>query len=383
VPRGVPGGHVAGALAGLDPGGTCGYGAETMLPFPDRWHGVTDVEQRSRQRYVDLFVNEDTRATFLLRSAVVRWIRDFFHGRDYVEVETPMMQLIPGGAAARPFVTHHNALDLELYLRIAPELYLKRLVVGGMERVFEINRNFRNEGVSVKHNPEFTMLEFYEAWATHEDLIELTEDLLGGLVPAVCGGATSVPYGEHVLDFAPPYRRADMDLLISEQTGLTRAQLRDVGAMADWWCAHKPSADRDALPKTMGRFWELLFDALVEHTLIQPTFVTGFPTEISPLSRKNDADPAIVDRFELYVAGREIGNAFSELNDPVDQAARFAEQAAARDAGDEEGMYFDHDYVRALVVRHAVRPRERASASTAWSCCWPTRPRFGTCSSSR
>jgi lysyl-tRNA synthetase class 2 len=321
---------------------------KTLLPFPDRWHGMTDIEQRSRQRHVDLFMNDDTREVFRKRSAIVRYLRDFFHARGFVEVETPMMQSIPGGANARPFVTHHNALGIDLFLRIAPELYLKRLVVGGVERVFEINRNFRNEGISVKHNPEFTMLEFYQAWATHEDLMDLTEELLVGLVPAVCGGATVVPYGDATIDFTPPYRRADMDLLISEQTGLDRAALRDVDAMRAFWLAKRPGADPDALPKTAGRFWELLFDAHVEHTLRNPTFVTGFPIEISPLSRRNDADPTIADRFELYVAGREIANAFSELNDPVDQAGRFADQVKAREAGDEEGMLFDHDYIRAL-----------------------------------
>jgi lysyl-tRNA synthetase class 2 len=320
---------------------------KTLLPFPDRWHGLTDVEQRSRQRYVDLFMNDDTKDVFLKRSAIVRYLRDFFHARDFVEVETPMMQVIPGGANARPFVTHHNTLDLDLYLRVAPELYLKRLVVGGMERVFEINRCFRNEGVSVKHNPEFTTLEFYQAWATHEDLMNLTEELLGGLVQHVCG-ATVVPFGDATLDFTPPYRRASMDELIAEQTGLTRAQLRDVDAMCAHWLATHPNAVAEGLPKTMGRFWELLFDAHVEHTLVNPTFVTGFPTEISPLSRKNDADPALAERFEVYAAGREIGNAFSELNDPVDQAARFAEQVQAREGGDEEGMYYDQDYIRAL-----------------------------------
>jgi lysyl-tRNA synthetase class 2 len=321
---------------------------KTLLPFPDRWHGVTDVEQRSRQRYVDLFLHDDTREVFRKRSAIVRWLRDFFHARDFVEVETPMMQAIPGGANARPFVTHHNALGIELYLRIAPELFLKRLVVGGMERVFEINRNFRNEGISVKHNPEFTMLEFYQAWATHEDLMVLTEEMLTGLVPAVCDGATRVPFGDKEIDFAPPYRRADMDLLISERTGLSRAALRDLEAMRAFWIASRPGADAAALPKTVGRFWELLFDAHVEQTLVNPTFVTGFPIEISPLSRRNDQDPTIADRFELYVAGREIANAFSELNDPVDQAARFHDQVAARAAGDDEGMHFDHDYIRAL-----------------------------------
>jgi len=320
---------------------------KTMLPFPDRWHSVTDIETRSRQRYVDLFMNADTREVFRKRSAVLRYLRDFFHAREFVEVETPMLQPIPGGANARPFVTHHNALDMELYLRIAPELFLKRLVVGGMERVFEINRSFRNEGVSVKHNPEFTMLEFYQAWATWTDLMDLTEELLVGLVDEVVGSRT-LTFGEHTIDFSPPFRRADMDELIAEQTSLTREQLADAEAIEAWWRANRRVADDEALPTSRGKWWELLFDEYVEPTLVDPTFVTGFPTEISPLSRRNDDEPDRVDRFELVVATWEIANAFSELNDPVDQARRFADQVQARDAGDEEGMYFDHDYIRAL-----------------------------------
>ncbi len=319
--------------------------AKTLTPFPDRWHGLSDVELRSRQRYVDLMMSDESREVFRRRSKIVAFIRDFFHRRDFLEVETPMMQVIPGGANARPFVTHHNALDIDLYLRVAPELYLKRLVVGGFERVFEINRNFRNEGVSTRHNPEFTMLEFYLAWATHEDLIRLTEELLAELVPAVTGGSR-VPFGDQEIDFSRPFRRGDMDELVAEKTGLSRAQLRDVEAMRAFWIANQDS--RKDLPTSMGRWWELLFETYVEQTLVNPTFVTGFPTEISPLARKSDADPAVVDRFELYAAGREIANAFSELNDPVDQAARFQAQVDARAAGDEEGMHFDADYIRAL-----------------------------------
>ncbi|MCB9686974.1 MAG: lysine--tRNA ligase [Alphaproteobacteria bacterium] len=320
--------------------------AKAMTPFPDKWHGFQDTELRSRQRYVDLFMNEESREVFRRRSRIVSFIRDFFHARDYLEVETPMMQVIPGGANARPFVTHHNALDIDLYLRIAPELYLKRLVVGGFERVFEINRNFRNEGVSTRHNPEFTMLEFYQAWATYEDLIALTEELLSALVPEVCGSSV-VPFGDLRIDFTAPFRRADMDELIAEKTGLSRGDLRDPATIRAWWLA-SGRADSDELPTTMGRWWELLFEELVEQTLVNPTFVTGFPTEISPLSRRNDADPTVVDRFELIVAGREIANAFSELNDPVDQAQRFEAQVRARESGDEEGMLFDADYIRAL-----------------------------------
>jgi len=321
--------------------------AKCMQPFPDRYHSVTDVEMRSRQRYVDLFMNAETRDTFRKRSRVVRYLREFFESREFLEVETPMMQVIPGGAAARPFVTHHNTLDMDLYLRIAPELYLKRLVVGGFERVFEINRNFRNEGVSVKHNPEFTMLEFYQAWATHSDLMDLTEELISGVVQEV-NGSLQVRFGELDIDFTPPFRRADMDELIAEKIDLTRAQLADPAEMEAWWRAHHKVADDASLPPNRGKWWELLFDEYVEHTLVNPTFVTGFPTEISPLSRRNDEDPSRVDRFELVVATWELANAFSELNDPIDQAARFADQAKARDAGDEEGMFFDEDYVRAL-----------------------------------
>jgi lysyl-tRNA synthetase, class II len=322
--------------------------SKVMTSFPDQWHGLQDIELRSRQRYVDLLLNEHTREVFRKRSAIVKWIRDFFAARDYLEVETPMMHVIPGGALARPFVTHHNALDLELYLRIAPELYLKRLVVGGFERVFELNRVFRNEGISVRHNPEFTMLEFYQAWATWEDLVTLTEELLSGLVLAICG-SHRIPYGDLDLDFTPPFRKAGMDELITEATGLSRDDLRDVAKMTAFWTQrHGPPAGGKALPTTMGRWWELLFEHHVEPSLVQPTFVTRFPTEISPLSRRNDEDPTIADRFELFVARRELANGFSELNDPVDQAERFAEQARGREAGDDEAMYFDDDYVRAL-----------------------------------
>ncbi|MEQ1500659.1 MAG: lysine--tRNA ligase [Myxococcota bacterium] len=319
--------------------------AKILTPFPDRWHGVADVELRSRQRYVDLFLNEDTRETFRRRSAIVRYVREYFHGREFLEVETPMMQAIPGGATARPFVTHHNALDIDLYLRIAPELYLKRLVVGGLERVFEINKNFRNEGLSFKHNPEFTMLEFYQAWATWHDLVDLTEDLLQGLVQAVCG-TRIVTYGERTIDFTGPYRRASMEELVREATGL--ADVRDGERIRAWWAASGGIPVPDPWPQTIGRCWEAVYDAFVEHALIQPTFVTHHPTEISPLSRRNDQDPTVVDRFELVIAGREIANGFSELNDPVDQADRFAAQARAREAGDAESMHFDEDYVRAL-----------------------------------
>ncbi len=321
--------------------------SKILRPFPDRWHGVTDVEKRSRQRYVDLFMNEQTRITFHKRSRIVRHFREFFHDRDFVEVETPMLQAIPGGANARPFATHHNALDIDLFMRIAPELYLKRLLVGGMERVFEINRNFRNEGISVKHNPEFTMLEFYQAWATYEDLMALSEELLSGLVKEICGTYV-IPFGDLELDFTPPFRRAPMDELIAEATGLDVGVLQDPAAIEAWWREHHRVEDGESLPTTWGKWWEWLYDAHVEDRLVNPTFVTGFPTEISPLSRRNAQDPSRVDRFEIVAARWELGNAFSELNDPVDQHERFAAQERAREAGDDESMYIDHDYVRAL-----------------------------------
>lgn len=325
----------------------CALAGKIMRPFPDRRHGLTDIELRSRQRYADLMVNPQTRDTFRTRSRVVRHIREFFEDRDYIEVETPMLQVIPGGAAARPFVTHHNALDMPLYMRIAPELYLKRLVVGGFDRVFEINRNFRNEGISIKHNPEFTMLEFYQAWATYLDLMDLTETLISGVVERFCGGL-KVQWGDRTLDFSTPWRRADMDELISEATGLTREALADPAAMEAWWREHRGVEEDEVLPTSRGKWWEVFFDAYVEDTLINPTFVTGFPTEISPLSRRNDADPERVDRFELIINGWELANGFSELNDPVDQAERFADQAQARTAGDDESMFFDGDYIDAL-----------------------------------
>jgi len=321
--------------------------SKCMTSLPDKHKGLSDIETRSRQRYADLIVNEQARETFKRRSQIVTYIRRYFEDRDFMEVETPMLQAIPGGATARPFETHHNALDMGLFLRIAPELYLKRLVVGGFERVFEINRNFRNEGISTKHNPEFTMLEFYWAYATWHDLMDATEDLVRGLAETVCG-STAVEYGEHVLDFGKPWRRLPMAQAICEATGLTAEQVRDVDALRAHWLVQHPSADADELPSTMGKWFELYFDVYVEKDLIQPTFITEFPTEISPLSRRNDDDPELVDRFELFIAGREIANGFNELNDPVDQAGRFQAQVDARDGGDDEAMFFDSDYINAL-----------------------------------
>ena len=322
--------------------------AKCISSMPDRHHGLSNPEFRNRHRYVDLFMSEESRETFKRRSAVIRYIREFFDRRDFMEVETPMLQTIPGGATARPLITHHNALDMDMFMRIAPELFLKRLVVGGFERVYEINRNFRNEGISTKHNPEFTMLEFYWAYANWHDLMDLTEEMVSGLAETVCG-STSVEYGEHTLEFARPWRRLPMATAISEATGLSAEDVRDPAALrARWLEDHPGDAGDPRLPTTMGRWFERFFDAYVEPGLIQPTFITHFPTEISPLSRRNDDDPEIVDRFELFICGREIANGFNELNDPVDQAARFTAQVEARESGDDEAMFFDDDYIKAL-----------------------------------
>lgn len=318
-----------------------------MTSFPDRFHAMSDVELRSRQRYVDLFINPESRETFRKRSQAVAFIRRFFHDLDFLEVETPMMHGIPGGAAARPFVTHHNALDIDLFLRVAPELYLKRLVVGGLDRVFEINRSFRNEGLSIKHNPEFTMLEFYMAWATYHDLMDMSEKLLSELCQHVTGGLV-VEFNGMTVDFSPPFRRVHMDDLISEKTGLSPADLRDPALIEAWYRANRTVDPKVRLPATFGKWWEKLFEDEVEATLVNPTFVTGFPAEISPLARRSDGDPDRTDRFELYAARWELANAFTELNDPVDQAERFMAQVAAREGGDAEAMHFDRDYIRAL-----------------------------------
>lgn len=319
---------------------------KSLRPLPEKWHGLADVETRFRQRYVDLIVNPDVKEVFRLRSQVISYIRRYFEERDYIEVETPMMHPIPGGATARPFETFHNALSIPLYLRVAPELYLKRLVVGGLERVFEINRNFRNEGVSPKHNPEFTMLEFYQAYATFLDLMELTEDLVCGLVKSLNGdGGTTRPYGDHIIDYQAPWRRVTIRESLSEigeidpevvaDPARLRAELEERGTKIEGEIAY-------------GNLLMLAFDALVEEKLIQPTFVTEFPIETSPLARRNEEDPNYTDRFEFFIDGAEIGNAFSELNDPIDQKGRFEAQVRARDAGDKEAMYMDHDYIRAL-----------------------------------
>ena len=316
-----------------------------LRPLPDKWHGLTDTEARYRQRYVDLIVNPASRAVLELRTRVVTFLRQFLDASGFMEVETPMMQPIPGGAVARPFVTHHNALDLKMYLRIAPELYLKRLVVGGFERVYEINRNFRNEGLSTRHNPEFTMLELYQAYADYLDIMDLVERLMKGLADGVLG-TRALSYQGVAIDMNAPFRRATIEqLLLEHNAGLDPAALRDVAYLRSRLEAggHKWAAGDGA-----GKLQMELFEHTVEAHLVQPTFAYAYPTEVSPLSRCNDADPFLTDRFEFFVAGRELANGFSELNDPEEQAARFRAQVARKDAGDEEAMYFDADYIRAL-----------------------------------
>ena len=326
---------------------------KAIRPLPDKFHGLSDQETRYRQRYVDLVANPHVRRIFRTRSLIIDHIRKFLAARDYVEVETPMMQVIPGGAAARPFVTHHNALDMPLYLRIAPELYLKRLLVGGLERVFEINRNFRNEGVSLRHNPEFTMVEFYEAYATYEDLIVLTEELLSSLARVLAddegkGDAPDAlvrPFGEHLINWAGPYRRLTVKDSLVAVGGLSESDVASAEALEAALAARHVELPKS---RTFGSLCVAGFEALVEKQLIQPTFITHYPVENSPLARRNDLDPTVTDRFEIFVAGQELGNAFSELNDPIDQRQRFESQVKAREGGDDEAMYMDIDYVRAL-----------------------------------
>ena len=318
--------------------------AKCLRPLPEKWHGLADVEARYRQRYVDLMVNPEVRDVFERRSQIVRLVRKFFEERDFLEVETPMMQAIPGGAAARPFTTHHNALDLELFLRIAPELFLKRLVVGGMERVFELNRNFRNEGVSVRHNPEFTMLEFYQAYATFEDLMRLTEELFVSLANAVTG-TFQVPYGEHVIDLKPPWRRMTIADAIALYGSVDAKEIANLSGLQSYAKNQGLQVDNNA---PYGTLLVEVFEEVAEAKIIQPTFIAGYPIEVSPLARKNDNNPALVDRFELFIAGRELANAFSELNDPADQRQRFVEQMKARAAGDDTANPIDEDYLRAL-----------------------------------
>ncbi len=317
--------------------------SKSLRPLPEKWHGLKDVETRYRQRYVDLIVNPEVREIFLLRSNIIRALRAFLDARGFLEVETPMMQPIPGGAIARPFKTHHNTLDMDLYLRIAPELYLKRLVVGGFERVYEINRNFRNEGVSTQHNPEFTMLEFYQAYADYQDLIELTEELFTELAQSLLGRLT-LTWGEHAISLARPWRRLPFFRGLSDALGVTVTPQTDVATVA------RAAADRGIRSKggTAWVLWKDVFEELVEPALVQPTFVTDFPIELSPLAKKKRDDPLLVDRFELFIGRRELANAYSELNDPIDQLGRFREQAALQARGDEEAHWLDEDYVRAL-----------------------------------
>jgi lysyl-tRNA synthetase class 2 len=319
--------------------------AKSLRPLPDKWHGLADTELRYRQRYVDLIMNERSREVFRMRTRIVRYLREYLDALDFLEVETPMMQPIPGGAAARPFVTHHNALNLDMYLRIAPELYLKRLIVGGLERVYEINRNFRNEGLSTQHNPEFTMLELYWAFADFRELMELIEQLLRGLADSLLG-TRRISYQGREFDLERPFARITVQAaVLAQNTGLDPAQLRSVPylrAACDQlgiaWHEHDGP----------GKLQIELFEKTVEHTLIDPTFVYAYPTEVSPLSRASDADPFVTDRFEFFLAGRELANGFSELNDPEDQAARFRAQAARKESGDDEAMHYDADYIRAL-----------------------------------
>jgi lysyl-tRNA synthetase class 2 len=333
--------------------------AKALRPLPEKWHGLTDIEARYRQRYLDLVVNADSRAVFTMRSRLIERTRAFFAARDFLEVETPMMQPLPGGAAARPFITHHNTLDMDLYLRIAPELYLKRLLVGGFERVFEINRNFRNEGISVRHNPEFTMLEFYWAYATYEDLMQLTETLVVTLADELLGRRT-LEYGDWTIDLAPPWRRISIPEYVAKGAGVSldavleldlptlmaAASKLNVPTERDYAAHHGPAAASYLLTD--------IFEATAEPELVQPTFVYQYPAGVSPLARRNAERPLFVDRFEAFIAGREICNAFSELNDPDDQRARFEEQLQARAAGDEEAHLMDEDFLRAL--EHGMPP---------------------------
>jgi lysyl-tRNA synthetase class 2 len=318
---------------------------KALRPLPDKYHGLHDTEVRYRQRYVDLIVNEDTRRTFTLRSKIIDCIRRFMNARDFMEVETPMMQVIPGGAVARPFVTHHNALDQDMYLRIAPELYLKRLVVGGFERVYEINRNFRNEGLSTRHNPEFTMLEFYQAYTDYHELMDITEAMLRQVAQEVLG-TTTLQYQGLALDFGQPFRRLSVPAaILAYVPGTTQAELDNIDSLRA--LAKRCGSDAKA-DWGKGKLQMEIFELKVEHELLQPTFVVEYPTEVSPLARRNDHNPEITDRFELFIGGREIANGFSELNDAEDQSERFLAQAKAKDAGDNEAMHYDADYITAL-----------------------------------
>ena len=318
--------------------------AKSLRPLPDKWHGLKDVETRYRRRYVDLVMNPHVRETFVLKSRLIQALRAFLDARGFLEVETPMMQPIPGGATARPFKTHHNALDMPLYLRIAPELYLKRLVVGGLERVYEINRSFRNEGVSTQHNPEFTMLEFYQAYADYNDLMQLTEEMFVHLGQTL-RGRLELTYQGEAIDLAPPWRRLPFFQALGEALGAPVTPDTPVAEVARAAAARGVTVPAGA---SAVDAWGLVFDALVQPQLLPPTFIVDFPIELSPLSKRKRAEPRLVDRFELYICRREIANAYSELNDPIDQRRRFEEQEAQRARGDDEAQWLDEDYVRAL-----------------------------------
>ena len=318
---------------------------KSLRPLPEKFHGLSDQETRYRQRYLDLITNETTRQTFQIRTRVVNHIRAFLSGSGFLEVETPMMQAIPGGAAARPFITHHNSLDMDLYLRIAPELYLKRLVIGGFEKVFEINRNFRNEGLSLQHNPEFTMLEFYWAYAGYEDMMALTEAMLRSLATEV-KGETAVEYQGEIYDFSRKFRRMTVqEAILSHNPELSAGDLKDLDRLRNI-AAGAGVEVKEA--HGAGKLQVEIFEKTVEAKLNQPTFITSYPIEVSPLSRRDDAQPDFAERFELFIGGREIANGFSELNDPDDQAGRFRQQAEEKASGDEEAMHYDADYVTAL-----------------------------------
>ena len=318
---------------------------KSLQPLPEKYHGLTDQELRYRQRYIDLIMNEDSRNTFRLRFRVIEFIRRYLTARQFLEVETPMMHAIPGGATARPFMTYHNSLDIDLFLRIAPELYLKRLVVGGFEKVFEINRSFRNEGLSQRHNPEFTMLEFYQAYADYKDLMNLTENMLRDMVWQLTGSHT-IEYQGKQYDLGQPFERLTVfESILKFNSSLTAEQLQDIDAAREY------ATSQDIPIGTtygLGRIQIEIFEKTVEGQLMSPTFITHYPTEVSPLARKNDEDPSVTDRFEFFIGGREIANGFSELNDPEDQAERFKQQLAGKEAGDDEAMHFDEDYITAL-----------------------------------
>jgi len=318
---------------------------KSLRPLPDKWHGLSDIEQRYRQRYVDLIVNPDARDVFIKRTQMIRSMRAWLDTRGFLEVETPMMHAIPGGATAKPFITHHNALDLDLYLRVAPELYLKRLVVGGLENVYEINRNFRNEGVSTRHNPEFTMLELYQAYVTYLEIMDITENIIRDTAQEVLG-TTHVTWDGEDIDLGPNFRRWRMDEAVREYNPeITKADCTNRDALAK----HCERLSIKTKPDWgWGKLLLEIFESTVEHTLIQPAFITQHPLEVSPLARASDTEPGFTDRFELFIGGKELANGFSELNDPEDQAARFQAQVAAKDSGDDEAMHFDADYIRAL-----------------------------------